>query len=82
MELQTKLIDLIDDVNFMILKFIDDVDPIRVEEWNQYVKHCETLVTNENDLKVGSEIQYDEDIVFGHWERILQSILTNQKVSV
>jgi len=74
-----KLIDMIDDVNFMIIRFVDQIDPQRIEEWETYVRNCETIVTNEDNLRVGSEIQYDEDEVFGHWERILQSVLTNQK---
>ena len=79
---RTKLIDIIDDVNFMIVKFVDQIDPQRIDEWETYVRNCETIVTNEDNLRVGSEIQYDEDEVFGHWERILQSVLTNQKKSV
>ena len=74
-----KLIDMIDDVNFMIIRFVDQIDPQRIEEWETYVRKCETIVTNEDNLRVGSEIQYDEDEVFVHWERILQSVLTNQK---
>ena len=78
---KTKLIDLIDDVNFMILKFVDQINPDKIEEWNSYLNQCEKFVTNENNIKVGSEIHYDEDEVFGYWESILQSVLTNQSKS-
>lgn len=78
---KTKLIDLIDDVNFMILKFVDQINPDKIEEWNSYLNRCEKFVTNENNVKVGSEIHYDEDEVFGYWESILQSVLTNQSKS-
>lgn len=73
-----KLIDMIDDVNFMIVKFLDQIDPERIVEWEKYIEECETYITDENQKTVRSEIQYDEDEVFGHWERILQSVLTSQ----
>lgn len=76
-----KLIDMIDDVNFMIVKFVDQIDPHRIEEWEKYVEKCETYIIDKNQKKVRSEIQYDEDEVFGHWERILQSVLTSQSQS-
>ena len=76
-----KLIDMIDDVNFMIVKFIDEIDPQRIVEWEKYVEKCETYIIDKNQKKVRSEIQYDEDEVFGHWERILQSVLTSQSQS-
>ena len=59
MTTRTKLIDIIDDVNFMIVKFVDQIDPQRIDEWETYVRNCETIVTNEDNLRVGSEIQYD-----------------------
>jgi len=34
MTIRTKLIDIIDDVNFMIVKFVDQVDPQRIDEWD------------------------------------------------
>ena len=33
----TKLIDIIDDVNFMIVKFIDRIDPVKIDEWDSYI---------------------------------------------
>jgi len=78
---RTKLIDIIDDVNFMIVKFTDRIDPVKIDEWDSYISKCETFVTNENNVKIRSEIRYDEDEVFGYWESILQSVLTNQSKS-
>ena len=78
---RTKLIDIIDDVNFMIVKFVDQIDPVRIDEWDSYISKCETFVTNDNNVKIRSEIRFDEDEVFQHWNRIFQSILTNQKKS-
>jgi hypothetical protein len=34
MTTRIKLIDIIDDVNFMIVKFFDQVDPQRIDEWD------------------------------------------------
>ena len=66
----------------MIVKFIGQIDPQRITEWENFVQSCETIITDYEDKKIGSEIYYDEDEVFCHWERILQSVLTHQNHSV
>ena len=78
---RTKLIDIVDDVNFMIVKFVDQIDPVRIDEWDSYISKCETFFTNDNNVKIRSEIRFYEDEVFKHWDIIFQSILTNQKKS-
>ena len=58
------LIDLIDD-DFMIQNSSMKLTPL-VEEWNQYVKHCETLVTNENQLGLKFNTMKISSLVIGN----------------
>lgn len=67
-----KLIKIVDDFSFLIIKLDDQVDPRQIEDQETHVLMYETILNNEDNFRVSSELQYDEEEVCGYWKRILQ----------